>query len=108
MLNLCMMVVVIAVPNVFFKTTLKEHVNSVHEVISVYYNCDQCDYQAKRQRDPKPHAESIHDGIYYSCTQYVYKAKGRTSLTEHVNYVHDGIFDYCNCDQCNYKAKRQR
>ena len=54
------------------KTTLKEHVNSVHVVISVYYNCDQCDYKAKIRRDPKLHAESVHDGIYYSCTQCVY------------------------------------
>ena len=48
--------------------------NYVHEGISDYCNCDQCNYKAKRQRYLKAHVESWHDSVCHSCSQCDYKA----------------------------------
>ena len=66
------------------------------------YQCQQCDYEARRSSCLKKHVESIHEGVYYPCGQCDYKATQVGHLKTHVKSVHEHV--RYPCDQCDYKA----
>ena len=82
------------------KSTLKNHIQSIHE--GVKYACNQCDYQYTKQQHLKTHIQSKHEGVRYPCNQCNYQATEKSHLKSHIKSVHEGVRYPCN--QCDYQA----
>ena len=51
------------------------------------YQCQQCDYEARRSSCLKKHVEAIHQGVRYPCNQCSYKATETGNLQKHVDSI---------------------
>ena len=50
------------------KEKLKDH-RKMHEIVSVSFECDKCDYKTKGDDELNQHIKSAHKGILYNCDQ---------------------------------------
>ena len=66
------------------------------------FNCQHCDYKAKRKQNLVTHLQSIHEGVKYSCHQCGWKAKHLPSLYVHIQSIHHGV--KYPCHKCDHKA----
>ena len=59
----------------------------------VKYVCNQCDYQATRQKNLTTHIQSKHEGVKYACNQCDYQATRQDNLRVHIQSKHEGSMD---------------
>ena len=77
---------------------LTQHIHSKHE--GVKYACNQCDKQFTQQSNLRTHIQSIHEGVKYACNQCDKQFTEQGSLTKHIQSVHEGVKYACNqCDK---------
>ena len=83
---------------------------SQHEKGSIFtinrkFACDQCEYEATRQKHLTLHIQALHEGVKYACDQCDFKGTTQGSLKRHVQSMHDGV--KFACGQCDFQATRQ-
>ena len=84
--------------------TVEESLKRKHE--EKKYQCNQCEFNSKKNDNLQIHIQSVHEGIKYPCSQCGYKATRTSYLKIHVQSVHEGIKYPCN--QCEYQAGRRK
>ena len=67
-------------------TTLKTHIESVHE--QRIFKCNKCDYKAKNKPTLKTHMDSVHEQRKFECNKCDYKAKDKPNLEKHIESQH--------------------
>ena len=59
------------------------------------FQCEQCNFTAKRQDQLKIHVDSVHEGILFSFKQSEFSAKSKHTMNTHNQSVHEGIVFQC-------------
>ena len=92
------------------KYKLKDHISAEHE--NKRYECDLCEYKAKRNRSVKVHKLRVHtsqenEDVTFHCAYCKFKAISKCDLKNHTLRKHDvnGLPATFKCDLCDCKTK---
>jgi len=81
--------------------------NQVNDIWSeMAFNCDQCDFSAKRKNHLRSHKLIKHEGVRYDCDRCEFRATTPSILKQHVQSIHEGIRYYC--DLCTFSSTKKR
>lgn len=87
------------------KKTMIRHLNTIHQGLRNYNDCDQCSYRAEAKCHLKKHIESVHEGVKrFVCEKCPYKTNWKSHFKSHQESKHDPTILKYNCNHCTYRA----
>ena len=93
------------------RNSLKRHKADVHDIDTVWYSCDLCDYRSKRNSNLKRHRADRHDinVRWFSCPHCPHRCKNNSDLKRHLADRHSIglVWHGCPIPRCSYKSKQK-
>ena len=93
------------------RNSLKRHKADVHDIDTVWYSCDLCDYRSKRNSNLKRHRADRHNinVRWFSCPHCPHKCKNNSDLKRHLADRHNIglVWHECPFPECSYKSKQK-
>ena len=87
------------------RKTMIRHLNTIHQGLRNYNDCDQCSYRAEAKCHLKKHIESVHEGLKrFACEKCPYKTNWKSHFKSHQESKHDPTILKYNCNHCTYRA----
>ena len=72
------------------KSTLKSHIDTVHEGKKPVFKCDQCNKQYSHKPHLNHHIARVHDGRKYECDKCNKQYSSKMCLKRHKSAIHEG------------------
>ena len=76
-----------------------------HKAKCKIYNCEECDYTTRSERDLKAH-KKVHQQILHQCLFCPYTTSKNSHLKRHILNVHSDSEKFC-CDECDKQYSRE-
>ena len=87
------------------KRNLIEHVQNVHERVTLNCSIENCEYTSHRKYNIKLHIKTEHFNEWHQCNLCDYQARRKSNLTEHVLNVHEKSTNTI-CIACNISVQK--
>ena len=83
---------------------MKRHIELNHEKQAALFECNLCDYKAKKPHRIKDHKQAKHEGLTFNCDKCDFKNSSKNYLKTHKRVKHE-VKEYV-CELCDFKTLR--
>ena len=71
------------------RDNLKRHIKLNHEKQAALFECNLCDYKAKKPHRIKDHKQAKHEGLTFNCDKCDFKNSSKNYLKKHKRFKHE-------------------